>query len=125
MTTFVQSAFVTLVFSISNFFINKNSKGRKLSAKKYLLSVIQLYPYTIRSPWSIQENLTVKMDSNLFNSFLHRTKTIQNEIINGKKQNIFTTLFCGTIYIELYPLLCISCFKLVYRPGYATAYTIR
>lgn len=52
-------------------------------------------------------------------SYLHSTKTIQNEIINGKKQNILTTLFCGTIYIELYPLLCISCFKLVYRPGYA------
>ena len=47
-TTFIISVFkvvyyVVLVFSIFNFFINKNSQGRKLSAKKkYLLSVIQL-----------------------------------------------------------------------------------
>ena len=35
---------MVLVFLISNFFINKNSQGRKLSAKKkYILVVIQLY----------------------------------------------------------------------------------
>ena len=35
--------FVVLIFSISNFFTNKNSQGRKLSAKKkYLLAVIQV-----------------------------------------------------------------------------------
>ena len=33
---------VVLVFSIFNLVINKNSKGRKLSNKKFLLSVIQL-----------------------------------------------------------------------------------
>ena len=33
---------VVLVFSISNFFTNKNSQGRKLGAKKYFLAVIQL-----------------------------------------------------------------------------------
>ena len=49
MTTFIISVLkvlyqVTLVFSKSNFFINKNSKGRKLSGeKKILLAVIQLY----------------------------------------------------------------------------------
>ena len=35
---------------ISNFFISKNSQGRKLSAKKPLLSVIQLY--TMQKPLS-------------------------------------------------------------------------
>ena len=33
---------MVLVFSFSNFFINKNSQGRKLSGKKYLLAVIHL-----------------------------------------------------------------------------------
>jgi hypothetical protein len=36
---------VVLVFSISNFFANKNSQGRKLSSKKYLLAVIQHYSW--------------------------------------------------------------------------------
>ena len=48
---------MVLGFSISKFFTNKNSQGRKLSAKKYLLEVIQLKGSIIYSklrPPSIQ-----------------------------------------------------------------------
>ena len=57
--------YVVLVFSISNFFISKNSQGRKLSAtKKYLLAVIQLLAVVYRAIQSCQMNFT-KVSKNI------------------------------------------------------------
>ena len=83
---------MVLVFSISNFFINKNSQGRKLSAKKYLLVVIQRT--VLKTPKPTKKIDTCPCTSNLldYSQCKHVSKGQKGHLfsikLRGEKQHV-------------------------------------